>query len=33
MIAIDTNILVRFLVGDDTKQTEKVLSIPDPRDA
>ena len=27
MIAIDTNILVRFLVGDDQKQSEKVYKI------
>jgi predicted nucleic-acid-binding protein len=27
MIAIDTNILVRFLVGDDTKQSEKVYKL------
>jgi predicted nucleic-acid-binding protein len=27
MIAIDTNVLVRFLVGDDEKQSEKVYKI------
>jgi len=27
MIAIDTNILIRFLVRDDTKQTEKVYKL------
>lgn len=27
MIAVDTNIIVRFLVGDDEKQSEKVYKI------